>query len=232
MKGFTEINYTYKELEFYFTRKMILIYLKKNILDISGILLDVGCGKKPYKKFFFENSNIDSYLGLDIKEAIEYGGEKPDIFWEDDKIPLNENTINTAIATEVLEHVPNPELFLLEVNRVLKPKGLLLVTIPFLWPLHEIPHDNYRYTPFAIKRILENSGFVDINIQAMGGWNASLGQMIALWTKRSFKAKLPKIIFTIIFYPIIYLLYYYDKKPKIFKESSMITGLGISARKL
>ncbi|HMG15614.1 MAG TPA: class I SAM-dependent methyltransferase [Saprospiraceae bacterium] len=231
MKGFSQLNFNYKELEFYFPRKKILAFLKFNIKEIEGKLLDVGCGKKPYKSFILKNNNHLEYIGLDIKNAINYGGEKPDIYWEDGKIPLLDNSIKIAIATEVLEHVQNPNDLLSEIKRVLMPGGILLITIPFIWPFHEIPNDHYRYTPFAIKNLLENTKFRNIKINAMGGWNASLGQMLALWAKRNFKSKVLKLLFSFCLYPVIWALFRFDKLPQIFKEGNMVTGLGIIANK-
>ena len=231
MKGFSELRLDYHELEFYFPRKKILLHLKENIGDFDGTMLDVGCGKKPYRVYILSNSKIEKYIGIDIKEAIDYGGEKPEIYWEDGKIPLEDNSIDSAIATEVLEHVPNVTDVLTEVFRVLKPGGVFIFTVPFIWPLHETPHDHYRYTPYALNRLMELAGFKGVKIKAMGGWNAALGQMMALWIKRNFQSRIAKRILYYLFYPIIWTLFKTDKVPDSFKESTMFTGLGITARK-
>jgi len=82
-----------------------------------------------------------------------------------------------------------------EIWRVLKPGGILFFTVPFLWNLHEIPYDEYRYTPFALKRHLTQSGFNEIEIKAMGGWDAALAQMLGLWVRRRFnKTKKQKVL--------------------------------------
>lgn len=83
-------------------------------------------------------------------------------------MPFNSNSFDCAIGTEVLEHCPNPEIVLKEVFRVLKPGGTFFFTVPFLWPIHEPQHDEYRYTPFAMKRILGLSGFDNILIHSTG----------------------------------------------------------------
>jgi hypothetical protein len=52
---------------------------------------------------------------------------------------------------------------------MLKPGSLLFFTVSFLWPLHDVPRDAYRYTPFALERHLRNSGFAQIKLKALGG---------------------------------------------------------------
>ena len=57
------------------------------------------------------------------------------------------------------EHVFEPDIFLLEIKRVLKPNGKLLLTVPFAWDEHEQPNDFARYSSFGIKYQLEKNGF-------------------------------------------------------------------------
>jgi SAM-dependent methyltransferase len=97
---------------------------------------------------------------------------------------LQNNVIDCALATEVFEHCPEPETNMREIQRVLRPGGLLFFTVPFLWPLHTVPYDEYRYTPFALERHLRNAGFEQIKLKAMGGWNLSMAQMLVLWARR------------------------------------------------
>lgn len=99
-------------------------------------------------------------------------------------MPFGDKEFDCAMATEVLEHCPDPEVTLGEVARVLKQGGLFFFTVPFLWPLHDAPHDEYRYTPWSLERHLHNSGFEDINLRPTEGWDAALAQAIGLWVRR------------------------------------------------
>lgn len=231
MSSFTDIKLNYGQYEFYFPRKEILSFISENLVYLKGDLLDVGCGKKPYKQFILENKDIKSYVGLDIENSLDYGGEKPEIFWHDDKIPADDNTFHSAIATEVFEHINNIREVISEIHRVMAPGSNFMITVPFIWPLHETPHDHFRYTPFALQKILTDAGLRIVKIQPMGGWNAALGMMIALWTKRAFKKKLIKIMLFLITFPVVWLLFKTDKKPTAFTESTMITGLGMIVQK-
>ena len=126
----------------------------------EGELLDIGCGKMPYKKYILEHSRVTNYVGLDIEQALVYDAKlKPDHTWDGKIMPFENESFNCTFGTEVLEHCPEPEIVLKEVHRVLKPNGIFFFTVPFLWNLHEVPHDEYRYTPFSLERHLKNSGF-------------------------------------------------------------------------
>ena len=146
-------------------------------------------------------------------------------------MPLAAASVDCALATEVFEHCPEPELVMREINRVLKPGGLLFLTVPFLWPLHEVPHDEYRYTPFALERHLRKSGFDSIQLQALGGWDASLAQMLSLWVRRRPFTPLKRRLLTVLTIPIVRFLLRYDYRPSMFGESTMITGLSGTACK-
>ena len=75
-------------------------------------------------------------------------------------IELEDESVDCVLLTEVLEHCPEPRIVLAEVYRVLRRPGLVFMTVPFLWPLHEVPFDEVRYTPFCLRRHFEQAGFV------------------------------------------------------------------------
>ncbi|WP_456314096.1 class I SAM-dependent methyltransferase [Pseudomonas shirazensis] len=230
---FININFEIKNLDRFYVRTSILNAVKVTLPKFNGHLLDVGCGKMPYKEYIFKNSNIKNYTGLDIESALAYDQiVKPDFTWDGIEMPFENTSFDCAFATEVLEHCPEPEIVLKEVYRVLKPDGLFFFTVPFLWNLHEVPHDEYRYTPFSLERHLENSGFKNIEINALGGWHASMAQMLGLWVRRSPMNPKKRNIISRILKPVILYLIKKDKKVKInFIEGQMITGLYGTAKK-
>jgi hypothetical protein len=108
----------------------------------------------------------------------------------------------------------------------LKPEGIFFFTVPFLWNLHEVPHDEYRYAPFSLERHLRNSGFKEIEIKATGGWHASMAQMLGLWVRRSPMSNTKRKWLSILLKPIIYFLIKMDKTGQVtFKDGQMISGL-------
>ena len=233
MDNFTQIPFKINNLDRYFIRTSIFNALRETLPLFKGDLLDIGCGKMPYKKYILENSEVNNYIGLDIGGALDYDiSVKPDFTWDGRIMPFEDNCFDCAIGTEVLEHCPEPEIVLKEVFRVLKPNGIFFFTVPFLWNLHEVPHDEYRYTPFSLERHLKNSGFSLITINATGGWNASLGQMLGLWVRRSPMGEVKRILFSLFLKQIIRYLLKQDKKHIVtFKEGQMITGIYGSAKK-
>lgn len=225
--NFININLTKDKLDIYFIRTSIFKAIKQNISFLSGKLLDIGCGKMPYKSYILENSNVSSYTGLDIETAIAYDKDvKPDFTWNGISMPFESESFDCAFGTEVLEHCPKPEVVMKEVYRVLKPAGVFFFTVPFLWNLHEVPNDEYRYTPFSLERHLKNSGFTDITIKATGGWHASMAQMLGLWVRRSPMAHKKRQFLSKLVKPIIAYLIKLDKPENVqFKNGQMITGL-------
>jgi glycosyltransferase involved in cell wall biosynthesis/ubiquinone/menaquinone biosynthesis C-methylase UbiE len=217
--------------DLYIVRKSILERLEQAALNFSGILLDVGCGQMPYREHILAtNPNITHYIGLDFTQGKYADLRKPDLTWDGDTIPLPDSSVDCAMATEVLEHCHNPLTVLKEIHRVLKPSGIFFFTIPFLWPIHDAPHDHYRYTPFAMQKLLSDAGFEDIQVEALGGWNASLAQMIGLWLKRAPMSEAARKQATTDLFPFYEQLAKTDVKPTDFNKNPMITGLSGLAR--
>ncbi len=202
-----------------------------NISKFKGVLLDVGCGIMPYREFILnKNRNVTSYIGLDFEDSLnpEYALGKPDIFWKGDFIPLNDTSIDTALATELFEHCPEPERVMKEILRVLKPGGIIFFTVPFIFHLHLVPHDEYRYTPFSLKRHLSDAGFKNIELSALGGWDASLAQMMAIWLQQRPLLKRHKKIISLLMIPLIKKLIKTDSKynkNNLYNNGCLITGI-------
>lgn len=211
-------------LESYIVRSEIFKAVSVAIPLFSGKILDSGCGSMPYRDLILSNSAITNYVGLDIESSLNYEDIQPDFFWDGKKMPFVDATFDVVISTEVLEHIPDPDVYLMEVKRVLKPGGMFFFTVPFLMSLHEVPHDYYRYTPFALELIFNRVGFADIKIKPMGGYNASMAQMLGLWVNMYLWGKKKKLM-RVIAKPIINYLYKKDKAPLNFKKSTMIVGL-------
>ena len=77
------------------------------------------------------------------------------VFGDGKHLPFRDASVDTVLSTEVLEHVPRPELLVREMARVVKPGGKLLITVPFIQPLHELPSDYFRFTPSSLRAFAE-----------------------------------------------------------------------------
>lgn len=123
----------------------------------KGLMLDFGCGTKPYYNYF---SNVDQYVGVDLKiDGWEHRQQTVDVFYDGSTIPFEDKYFDCMLSSEVLEHVFNIEVLLKEFNRVLKINGQALITTPFIWEEHEMPHDFARYTTPALKFLYNKYGF-------------------------------------------------------------------------
>jgi SAM-dependent methyltransferase len=177
---------------------------------------------------------VDKYIGMDLAESALYGHVQPDIQWDGKTIPLPDGNVDCVVATEFLEHYATPEQILAEIWRVMKDGGRFFATVPFVWNLHEVPSDEYRYTPYSLRRLVEGAGFREVEVTARGGWNMSLAQMIGLWVTFSKMSRLTRKFFSIALFPVFWVLVKTDVKPASFDggEGSMFTGLSITAKKI
>lgn len=141
---------------------------------IEGVVLDVGSGASLYSRLPGVRS-----IRLDINRS----GRKIDVVADAHHLPIKEESVNAVICTEVLEHLEKPGKALDEVKRVLVEDGVLILSTPFLYPLHD-EKDYWRITPRGVKRILEELGFCVDLIELQGGLFTSVGSLIHVWGER------------------------------------------------
>lgn len=132
-----------------------------------GVLLDLGCGFAPlyglYKKYSSSVTLVDWGNSLHQNQFLDF---EMDL---NKKLMFENNQFDTVLLTDVLEHIYEPKQLLAEIYRILKPDGKLILGVPFLYWIHEQPHDYYRYTEFALKKMIEDENFKIEYIDAYGG---------------------------------------------------------------
>ena len=140
-----------------------------------GILLDLGCGKAPYYSLYAPL--VQSILCTDWAHSL-HGDEYLDFVSDfDNYLPLVDECVDTIIMSDVLEHVYRPQQVLNETYRLLRPGGVAVINTPFMYPVHEAPHDYYRYTQYAMKRMVEDAGFIIEVIDPLGGKLIALAEI-------------------------------------------------------
>ncbi|MBS1730963.1 MAG: class I SAM-dependent methyltransferase [Bacteroidetes bacterium] len=163
---------------FYIIRRELKKKMEKFAPSLHGRLLDFGCGSKPYESLF----QTEEYIGLDYyNEGHPHENENIDVFYDGKNFPFEDNHFDCILCSEVVEHIFNLPEILLEMNRVLKKDGLLLLTCPFVWNEHEVPFDFARYSQFALKSLLENAGFEIVRFEKSGNFILAITQLKVLY---------------------------------------------------
>lgn len=122
----------------------------------QGRTLDVGCANRWIEEWLPIGSE---YIGLD---SLDTGRNLykacPDLFADATKLPILDNCIDTVVILEVVEHLRYPLNAFHEISRVLQPGGRVLLSIPFLYPIHDAPHDFQRLTAHGLERDMQLAG--------------------------------------------------------------------------
>jgi SAM-dependent methyltransferase len=200
--AFTKLIPCIGNYETYLVRASILQAVVEAKDQFHGKLLDVGAGSSPYEDLIMAGGNVSEYIKLDFASSDYHQGHNLDLTWDGKAIPLDAGSIDTVFMTEVLEHVHKPGELLREVRRVLKPGGILFLTVPFTWPMHELPYDYHRFTPIALRAYLEEAGFDVKGIQLLGGWDHSLALQIGLWLTNSSMGEQRRKIAKLLAWPV------------------------------
>ncbi len=131
--------------------------LRVELGQLRGRLLDIGCGAQVYRGLLPAQV---AYCGLDTKDAqARFGYSVPDTHYvEGDAWGVEDGAFDTALCTEVLEHIPDPAAFLARAHRCLRPGGRLVLTVPFAARWHFIPYDYWRFTPSGLHLLLTGAG--------------------------------------------------------------------------
>lgn len=146
-------------------------FLARNKARIKGNIIDLGCGERPYEEWLLQYGN--TYLGVDWSETLH--ALRADIVADLSKpLPLDDNVADTVVSFSVLEHLFRPQQLLAEAYRLLRPGGSLLLQVPFMWGVHEAPHDYYRFTPYALTSMGREANFDEVIVSPQGGyWTAA-----------------------------------------------------------
>ncbi|MDM8561059.1 class I SAM-dependent methyltransferase [Candidatus Parabeggiatoa sp. HSG14] len=124
--------------------------------QVTGTVLDIGCADQHIKKYI-QNSN---YIGLDYYQtATHWYGTQPDVYGDAQTLPFADNSMDTVLLLDVLEHLPHPKDCISEIARVLKPTGLLVLQVPFIYPIHDAPLDFQRWTQYGLEQLVSKYGF-------------------------------------------------------------------------
>lgn len=121
-----------------------------------GAVLDIGCGNDLYRDIFPNKKTLE----LNPRGAVDFEADAEDM-------PIvPSDSFDVVLLMGVMEHMKNPANALQEIHRVLKKGGLLLMAVPFIYPIHDYPSDHWRFTEEGLKLILKDFKIEAIEEQA------------------------------------------------------------------
>jgi SAM-dependent methyltransferase len=137
-------------------------------------VLDAGAGQAPYGPLF---AHCD-HRTQDRPESVHGAARTADIVADLHDLPVEDESFDFVLCTEVLEHVADPARVLSELHRVLRPGGGLLLSVPFVGELHEDPDDHLRFTRYGLEGLLAGAGFDAVEVQPLTGYYGTLAHVL------------------------------------------------------
>lgn len=145
--------------------------------------IDVGCGGQPFRGliessgFAYHAIDTQAQPGITLDAVCAIDQPLPD-----ELLSITRGGFDLVLCTEVLEHVLDWPAAWANLHRLLAPGGRLIITCPFIYPLHEEPYDFWRATPHALRRFAERFGFFIVEQRSLGNGFDALGTVNAAST--------------------------------------------------
>jgi 2-polyprenyl-3-methyl-5-hydroxy-6-metoxy-1,4-benzoquinol methylase len=136
------------------------------VTNLAGMnILDIGSGDSDLYKTLVSKNQM---LRLDYPMTNLRYMRLPDVFADASHMPIANNSIDVVLMFEVLEHVKSPADVCAEIARVLRHQGKLYLSVPFLYPIHDAPHDYQRFTIHGLRYLLSQHNLVVIEEKQHG----------------------------------------------------------------
>lgn len=135
-------------------------FLQQYAGECKGHFLEFG---SPVYRRMFTQDLIERY---DIMDVVP----RPEVTIVadlQDCAAVPDNTFDVIVCTQVLEHIADPFKAAVELHRILKPHGRLLLTVPAAYPYHADPNDYWRFTRDSLQ-LLFGKYFYQLEIKGYG----------------------------------------------------------------
>ena len=193
----------------FFSRSGIDKFLREQIYEINSSpdnyknILNVGSGGFVSRSIAHINSGA-TVLNVDIDPK-----RNPDVVADIcSMVDFEDECYDAVFMVEVLEHVKSPQKALQEVHRILRKGGILILTTPFLFEIHDRPYDYYRFTKYGLELLLED--YASVQIQARNRYlDAIIVLIMRLFVSHHIQDKAIAILLmlaVITLYPLIWVI--------------------------
>lgn len=131
------------------TRKHLEAFLSRHATGKK--ILDIGSGGSSYSRFF------PNRITVDIDPT-----RKPDVVADAHSLPFQDGEFEVVLSTEMLEHVRDPFQVEKELRRVTSPGGILILSTRFVFPIHDAPHDYWRFTKYGLRELFREWEIIEL----------------------------------------------------------------------
>lgn len=142
-----------------------------------GDLLDLGAGSVPFYGTY--RPFVDNITCIDWPGSLHLTSHLDLVANANIGLPFADSSFDTVLSTSVFEHLHSPDIAWDEVARVLRPGGIFILEVPFMYWIHEQPHDYFRYTEYALRRFSAQCGLKMLSLESTGSGLIALADMAA-----------------------------------------------------
>jgi len=160
--------------------------LQESRRHATGRLLDLGCGNAPYRPWF--EVQTTQYVTADFPPV----APQTAVACDSSFLPFKADQFNTILCTQMLEHTASPWRVSNEIQRVMLPGGILILSCPQYWPVHEEPHDYFRFTVHGLRALFPAKHWDWLEHHQQGSTWAVIG--CALWQSFDAFGKLKRLM--------------------------------------
>ena len=186
--------------EVFFIRERIKKLMKEVFNKDNDKILDVGCGDNPFYKGIIKGK----VFGFDVHPS-----SFTHFIGNADNLPFKPKSFDKVLLANSLYYFDNPFKVINDIHSILKDKGTLFISVPFFYPIHDIPDDKFRFTEFGLRDILKDK-FNIKKVEAIGGFFTipsviihSLLKGIPLISPKSFRKVAKVVVFSLLYLPYL-----------------------------
>lgn len=207
-----------------YRRQRIDAWLARHAGLFHGVVLDIG--GRDRGAFVKPKAAVTNWIFADIDPS-----HTPDIVLDvADMGEVADVSVDVVLAAELFEHIERPTQGLTECYRVLRPGGTLIISVPFLYPIHGDPHDVQRWTEYTWRRQLAKAGFEIVELTVLGRFFTVGGDMVRDIVKSAPRILRPVGVSVLVFFNFLQSLddTWIQRRPRLSRYHG---GYGIIARR-